>query len=186
MALTYSPHVLGDGTSTLAKLILADPILKKRGDLYLCDRKDELDDVPDLQEPVGLSFCASARMGSVYRDARHLITTALSERIDEISRDIEGFYFGRFDVRFRSVDELLAGRDFSIIELNGAGAEVLHIWDGRVRTLDAYRTLWRQYREAFEIGAINRGLGHRAEGVWGMISRQRIQSRLRKAYPAAN
>lgn len=183
MALAYGPHVLGDGASTLEELILGDEVLKKNKDIYFAQHADTLDRIPLRGESVRLTFCGSARMGAVYRDARHLVTQALNRRFDEISGDIDSFYFGRFDIRFASIERFQAGKDFMIVELNGAGAEVLHIWDGGFKLRDAYKTLWRQYRSAFEIGAENRRRGARPAGLREMIRRQRVQDRLRKLYP---
>jgi hypothetical protein len=49
-----------------------------------------------------------------------------------------------------------AREGFTIVECNGAGAEATHIWDARVRLLDAYRTLFRQFALLWKIGARNR------------------------------
>ena len=130
-----------------------------------------------------LAHARSARLGAVYRDGRHHVTRALERRIDEIARDIPGFHFGRFDIRFASLDRLKDGEDFSIVELNGAGSEILRIWDGRTRLLDAYRGLWNQYRTLFSIAAANRAEGCRPTGPAGMFRLLRRQEALRRAYP---
>ena len=43
-----------------------------------------------------------------------------------------------------------------MIELNGVSAEATHIYDPATSVLEAYRVLFRQWRLAFEIGALNR------------------------------
>jgi hypothetical protein len=40
-----------------------------------------------------------------------------------------GFYFGRLDVMYNTVEELEQGINFSIVELNGAASEPTHIYD---------------------------------------------------------
>ena len=108
---------------------------------------------------VGLRWIArSARLGAVYRNALHCITPELEDIIDRISQEIPDFHFGRFDIRFRSLEELRQGKGFRIVELNGAGAEMLHIWAGTGTLGNAWRTLWRQYRDLFAIGAAMRKL----------------------------
>src|SRR2546430_6454663 len=69
------------------------------------------------------------------------------------------FYFGRFDIRYDDEGDLRAGRDFKIVELNGASSEATNIYDARNSLRSAYRTLFRQWRLVFEIGAANRKRG---------------------------
>lgn len=185
LALTYGPHVVGDGHSTLAALIKTDPVLAKNATLYFDTHASRLFEVPAANETVALANCRSARMGAVYRDARHFSSEALARRIDAIARDIEGFHFGRFDVRFSSIEQFVRGEDFVILELNGAGAEMLHFWDGRSSLRQAYRALWWQYRTAFAIGAANVRRGHRPFGALRMLAYRQRQERLRRLYPAS-
>lgn len=183
MALTYAPHVVGDGTSTLKALVDADPILRYNREVFRSSHSERWDSVVGAEEVVVLTTARSARLGAVYRDAAHLVTPKLQQKIEEVAQDIPDFHFGRFDLRFRSVEDLRDGEAISILELNGAGAEMLHIWDGRTRLRDAYRTLWKQYRELFSIGAANRRHGHRPAGIRTMMALQRRQEYLRRGYP---
>lgn len=183
MALTYAPHVVGDGSSTLQRLIEADRVLHYNREIYRSRHHDRWDHVLEPGEVVILTDARSARLGAVYRDARHLVTRPLQTAIERIAQDIPDFHFGRFDVRFRSVEDLQNGESLSILELNGAGAEMLHIWDGRTRLYEAYRTLWTQYRTLFSIGGDMRRRGCRPAGIGAMIALQRRQEHLRRGYP---
>jgi hypothetical protein len=179
------PHVIGDGRRTVAELAQADKVLRPNLDIYHSRKPESWGGVPSEGEFHELTNARSARLGAVYRDATHLVTPELERSIDEISREIPDFHFGRFDVRFGSAEELLAGEGFRIVELNGAGAEMLHIWDGATRLGAAYRTLWSQYRSLFAIGAQMRRRGHRPVGIRHMIRLQREQEMLRRGYPAS-
>jgi len=70
---------------------------------------------------------------------------ALAERMDAISRKLTGFNIGRYDIRYSNQEDLRAGRNFQIIELNGAASEATSIYDSRNSLLAAYRTLFRQW-----------------------------------------
>ena len=65
--------------------------------------------------------------GAVFRDGNELLTPALENAIDAISRDYEGFYFGRYDIRTESAEALARGEDFKILELNGVTSEATSI-----------------------------------------------------------
>ena len=94
--------------------------------------------------------------GCIFRDGAHPWSEELERRIDGISRKLDGFFIGRYDIRYCSDEELRAGRNFQIIELNGAASEATNIYDARTALLAAYRTLFRQWQLVFAIGAANR------------------------------
>ncbi len=104
-------------------------------------------------------------------------------KFDEIGHDINGFYFGRFDVRFADFNDLLQGRNFTIIEFNGAGAEFIHFWDPKFGFLEAYREMFRQYRMVFQIAAANRALGHKPMPWRELEAMRRREEELTKFYP---
>lgn len=186
LALVYPPHVIGDGVSTMAALVARDPILRANAAVYRQRSSEAWNWVLDAGRFHCLTNARSARLGAVYRNATDQITSELEEAIDRISREIPDFHFGRFDIRFRNLEDLLQGKGFRVVELNGAGAEMLHIWAGTGTLGQAWRTLWRQYRDLFSIGAAMRRQGHQPVGLRGMIRLQRQQERLRRGYPPSS
>ena len=137
LTLKYFPYVHGDGRSTLRELILADPRAGRVPHLYLPRHAARLDHVPEAGEPVRLAFAGSHSRGSIFRDGTHLVTPAMTARFDAIARSMPEFWFGRFDIRFADIARLQAGEDFTIVEVNGAGAEMTHVWDRST-------SLWRR------------------------------------------
>ena len=186
MTLTYAAHVVGNGRSTVSALVDEDRILRKSREIFRAANAARWDQILAEGKVVSLSNTRSARLGAVYRDARHLLTPELESRIDEIAKDIDGFYFGRFDVRFKDVESLQAAQKFAIMELNGAGGEILRIWDGRTSLIEAYRGLWEQYRLLFSISAENQQRGARAMTVGNLLQLLFQQAKLRKAYPTSS
>ncbi len=84
-------------------------------------------------------------------DASHLADEYLTQVIDEICKQIPGFYFGRLDIRFESWEALKQGRNFSIIEVNGAGAEPTHIYDPRHPIFFAWKEIIRHWFMLFRL-----------------------------------
>jgi len=161
LALKYSPYVVGDGHSTLAELMAADPRAGRLRHLYEERHLDRLDRVLARGERFRLIFANSHSRGSIFRDARHLVTPALTEAIDRILSGLPDFHYGRLDVRFPDVAHLRAGRELQVVEINAASAEPLHIWDRGARLREAYAALLAQYRLLFRIGHRNRRRGFR-------------------------
>ena len=61
------------------------------------------------------------RTDGLYRDARRHITPELEARLDAVARSMREFHYGRFDLRFASIDELMRGENFSIVDISGVG-----------------------------------------------------------------
>ena len=113
-------------------------------------------------------------------------TPELERRIDEISQKLNGFFIGRYDVRFSSEDDLRAGKTFQIIELNGAASEATSIYDSRNSIFDAYRTLFRQWDLVFAIGAANRNRGCTPTKLSLVWQKWREYSKMAATYPMAD
>jgi len=119
-----------------------------------------MDRVPAPGERVVLEERGNHCHGCEFRDGGHLETPSLATAIEEVSRRIDGFFFGRYDVRGRTVEDIQAGR-FKVIELNGVSSEATNIYDPGNSLREAYRTLFRQWELAFRIGSANRARGVR-------------------------
>jgi hypothetical protein len=155
----HFPIVVGDGRSTLAQLVAAHPRYRLQAALFLRRHHGQRDRILPEGERFQLAFAGNHAQGTTFRDGRHLLTPALERRVDDISRSIPGFFIGRFDVRYSSVEGFMAGDDLAIVELNGATAESTNIYDPETPVIDAYRTLFRQWSLVFAIGAANRRRG---------------------------
>jgi hypothetical protein len=184
LTLKYFPHVVGDGHSTLCELIHADWRAGKVPQLYLGRFATELEQVLPAGGSKRLVFSGSHSKGAIFRNGNALITKAMCQRFDAIADCIEGFHFGRFDVRFSEFGAFQRGEDFSIIEYNGAGSEMTHIWDSRTTLFEAWSALFRQYALLFKVGAMNRKRGARPESWSRFLRLWRREKFLTGRYPA--
>lgn len=151
--------VVGDGVSTLERLILADERAVCMAPLHLAKHAARLAEVPAAGERVRLVEIGTHSQGSVFLDAAHVRTEALVEAVDALSRGFEGgFCFGRYDVRAPSLEALQRG-DFTIIECNGVTSEAVHVYDPKTPLREGIRVLCEQWTLAFEIGAANAAEG---------------------------
>jgi membrane protein DedA with SNARE-associated domain len=155
------PVVTGDGRHTLEELIRADSRAALVAGTYLHRFAKEKARVLAAGETFRLVQGGNHCQGAIFLDGGRLLSATLQKRIDEISQSIPGFFFGRFDVRYSSEEALREGRDFQIIELNGASSEATSIYDPRNSLWNAYRTLFRQWELVFSIANENRGGGLR-------------------------
>jgi hypothetical protein len=150
--------VWGDGRQTLEALILNDDRAVNMGPFFLDKFRSRLNDVPVTGERVVLSELGTHSLGALFLDGDALKTEELEGAVDAVSRQYEGFYFGRYDLRAESVEALQAG-DFKVIELNGVTSEATGMYDPKHSIWYGWKTLMRGWSMAFEIGASNRRAG---------------------------
>jgi hypothetical protein len=183
LTLKYFPYVYGDGRSTLRELIENDRRAGPLAHIYLPRHKDRLGMVLKPGEPYRIAFAGSHSRGTIFRNGNAFVTEAMTDAFDAIAKDVKEFYFGRFDVRFPSIADLQAGRNFTIVEINGAGAECTHIWDRNTKLGEAYAALMRQYAAMWEIGAANARRGFKPARVRDLYRAYREEVRLWGQYP---
>ena len=152
--------VTGDGRSSLRELIIQKPRAKLQWDKLKVSFRDQLDAVIPSGQKIPLVDIGNHARGTKFIDGSHLITDRLSATFDSISKKIEGFYFGRFDLRCSSLEDLFEGR-VRIVELNGCGAEPAHIYDPDFGLVKAMGVLFRYWRDIFVIARENRQRGVR-------------------------
>jgi hypothetical protein len=184
ITLKYPQYVVGDGVRTLRRLVLADPRAGRVPHLYLPRLAARLDEIPASGERVRLVLVGNHCKGSVFRDGTGQLTPALAARIESLAQAMPDFHFGRFDLRYRSLEELRQGEAFSVIEINGAGSEATHMWDARTRLGKAWRDQLWHYEQVFRIGRANRARGFKTSGVGPTLRAWRRQVRLMASYPA--
>jgi len=180
------PTVQGDGEHTLRELILRDARASMMKKVFFTRHEHELDRVLGAGEEFRLVFAGNHKQGCIFRDGMHLLTPDLEESIDSISKEIPGFYFGRYDLRFKDVESLGKGTGFQIVELNGAGAEATHIWDPNAELSDAYKVLFEQFDILFKIGNENRKQGHAPMGARLLLKDVAEYHRVARNYPLAH
>jgi len=147
--------VTGDGKTPTRELLLRDPryilqlpILEQTMQHLLAEV------VPAGEKKVLVPYGNHAR-GALFLDDSDRADGKLVSMIDEICKQVPGFYFGRLDIRYRSWEELKEGKHFSIIELNGAGSEPTHMYDPRHSVFFAWKEIIRHWHILLEISMQN-------------------------------
>lgn len=150
--------VVGNGTATLRELILEHDRAKLQWPKLKNSFHHQLECVVPANRRVELVAIGNHALGTRFINANHLINDRLSQTFEKISNAIPGFYFGRYDLRCRSLEDLYNG-NIRIMELNGCGAEPAHIYDARVSIWQGFTTLVTHWRYIFAISRSNRERG---------------------------
>jgi hypothetical protein len=74
---------------------------------------------------------------------------------DDLSHFTKTFFYGRWDIKCSSIEELKQGRNFSILEFNGSGAEPHHIYGNNNSLLQAYAIVLHHWKMLYKISKYN-------------------------------
>jgi hypothetical protein len=145
----------GDGRSTMRELLVREPRYLLQLET-LTERYGALLDAVlakgarETLVPFG-NHCRGAK----FIDCHDRITPELVDVIDRICRQIPDFYYGRLDLMFATWEELLQQKNFSIIEVNGAGSEPTHMYDPKHSLFFAWKEIIRHWRLLHRISLAN-------------------------------
>jgi hypothetical protein len=186
LTIRHPPAVVGDGQRNIGELIATNVRTRTKIEFYRRLLSSEmLVRIPPRHERVVLTTVASVRVGGRYEDAMHLITPALSAAVDGLCRSMQGFEYGRLDVRFGTVEALREGR-FKTIEINGAGSEAIQFWDPSLSMSAAFAGVFAKQRDLYAMANVLRGGGRKPVGLHAILKAHFKQQRLIRQYPSSN
>ena len=177
--------VEGNGVASLRELIETNP----RFHLQLTAMEklygSKLDHIPKRNEFINLVPYGNHARGSKFTDASSRINEKLTAFINSICTKVPEFYYGRLDIRFKSFEDLEDGKNYSVIELNGAGSDPTHIYDPSHSIFFAWREIMRHFKYLYKISSLNMKAGIRCltitEGL-SMLKANRAHIKKLKAF----
>ena len=151
--------VEGDGVSTISALIKANPRYELQLKALQKEYGHQLETILGKEEKRNLVPYGNHARGAKFLDYSHLISPELTQVINDMCMQIPEFYFGRMDVMYNTWEELIHGKNFSIVELNGAASEPTHIYDPKHSLFFAWKELSRHISYMFRISVANHKRG---------------------------
>jgi hypothetical protein len=156
-------EVTGDGKSTLGELMLQ--LLSRPGfkiNEWRIKHAARLPDIIPVGEVFRISWVANLSRGGKLIHLTDQKDDALLKVFDELSHYTKHFYYGRYDIKCESIDELKKGKKFSILEFNGSGAEPHHVYGSGNNLFQAYTIILHHWKMLYKISKANnkRGIGY--------------------------
>jgi hypothetical protein len=148
-------EVYGDGHSTLWELIQKHPRAKFRLEEMKHRHEHRLDRVLPIGQHFYLSYAGNHNRGARFINLHDQIDENLLKVFDGISHYTNKFYYGRYDIKCTSLEDLKQGKNFSILEFNGSGAEPNHIYDAGMNIWQAYREILKHWKVLYKISKYN-------------------------------
>jgi hypothetical protein len=151
--------ISGDGKSSLLDLMSSQ--IRAVGRLgYLKEKfKNKLDTILAVGEKMNLEPIGNHCRGTTFYNAQYLIDGQLNNVFDKIALKIQGYYYGRFDIKVPSIEDLYTGENIMILELNGVSSEVAHIYDPEYKLIRAYKDIASNMKIISQIARINHYTG---------------------------
>jgi len=151
--------VIGDGNSTLLELIMNNERAKHYSEYISEINKDRLQMIPTLNEEMVLNIIGNHSKGTQFMNGNHLINKELAHFLDNLNAKIEGWYYGRIDLKYNNFEELLRGENLKIIEINGIISEPTHIYDPlKGSYFTALKSIKNHWKLIYLIGVKNKKL----------------------------
>jgi hypothetical protein len=148
-------QVKGDGQLTLKQLVAAHPRARFRMEEMEHRHAHRFDRVIPADEIFYLSYAGNHNRGAQFTNLHREINEQMHKTFDELSHYTGKFYYGRYDIKTTSIEDLKQGKNFLILEFNGCGAEPNHIYDCGMSIWKAYGTILHHWKALYRISKYN-------------------------------
>jgi hypothetical protein len=152
-------QVAGNGRSTLWELTLDNPLAQP----YLAELESKYADLLGHVIPEGEVFylfhAANRNRGAHLVNLKPEADAELLAFFDRLCDYSGAFYYGRYDVKCTSLDDLKQGKNYTILEYNGAGAAPNHVYHRGLTIWEAWREVSRHWKYLYDISYYNHRMG---------------------------
>ena len=148
-------QVVGDGVHSLEELILDYPRAQFRLKELFSKHESKLKTVIPKGELFYLSHALNLSRGGRQISLEVEKDKKLLDVFDYLSNYTKSFYYGRYDIKCASIEDLKSGKNFSILEYNGSGAEAHHVYGNGFTFLKACKLLIEHWNILFKISQMN-------------------------------
>jgi hypothetical protein len=150
--------VTGDGISTLYDLMLRYPRVQFRLRELNAKHASMLNHIIPSDKNYILCDALNLSRGGKLVSLEHEKNNELLALFDGLSYAGD-FYFGRYDIKCQSIEDLKKGKNFSILEFNGSGAEPHHVYGNGNSLVEAITILLAHWEVLRRIAVLNHKKG---------------------------
>lgn len=147
--------ITGNGKNTIREFLNQDIRYVFQIKALEKEYNNKLNTVLKDRETINLVPYGNHCRGTKFVDASHEITPRMVESFNTICNQIDGFHFGRMDIMYNSYEDLAKGKNFQIVEINGAISEPTHMYDPKHTLLFGWKELTRHFHYMYLISKHN-------------------------------
>ena len=152
-------HIIGDGSSSVQQLVQGHSKAKHRVEELYNWHREKWSLVLPAGEKYYLTYAANLNRGGSFINLHNQIDGRLHEVIDELNLYSKTFFYGRYDLKAASLDDLKEGKNFLLLEYNGSGAEPNHVYNSGYSLREAHKEILRHWKALYSISVANHRKG---------------------------
>jgi len=161
--------VVGDGHSSVEELMKQNDRSRFQIKRFRKEKTALLSVVPLTGQKVLLEPVGNHCKGTRFINGEKLINEKLVAVFDEIASTMNGFYFGRFDLKVKTLDDLYQGKNIKILEVNGTTSEPAHIYGEGMTLWKAYTAIFHNMKIVNDIAIENHRKGEKYMAISDVI-----------------
>lgn len=154
-------EVEGDGKSSIRELVLES----ERGKVFFKELKEisryDFNTVPLAGQRLVLHTQGNHCKGTRFENANHLINSAMTRIFSQFLKGLDGFEYGRFDVKCKSTEDLETFSNFKVIEFNGIAAEPTIVYDSSVGYLNSLKIFISHWKRLEKLSKFNKSRNYK-------------------------
>lgn len=167
-------EVEGNGVLTLKEILEQHPRAKPGMSHFSKKFSTQWNVVLPLGKQLVIEEIGAHSRGTECTDQTALITPTMEQLFFDLADQMEGFYWGRIDVKVSSPEALQKGENIHIIEVNGGSSEPSHMFDPQYNWFDVSRVVNQHLKLHFGVVKANLENGEKIPSLSTFISEVKL------------
>ena len=156
----YFLQIKGDGIATLGELIMQQDRVVLQLEKLINRFGHRWNEVLKKDEVLILEHVGNHSKGTTFLNRNDLIDPAITKVMLMLLKTMPEVYYGRFDMRVGSWEDLQNGKNIRVMEFNGASSDPGHIYQPGYSLFRAYHDMAFHWGVMRKIARQNRQRGH--------------------------
>lgn len=156
----YFLQIKGDGVSSIGQLIMKQDRAVLHLEKLISRFGNRWDEVLPKEERLILEHVGNHCRGTTFLNRNDQIDEDINRVMVMLLQSMPDVYYGRFDMRVGSWEDLRAGKNIRVLEFNGTSSDPAHIYQPGYSLWRAYRDLAYHWKVMREIARQNKSRGH--------------------------
>lgn len=158
-------QVKGNGEDDIYHLLLHNRRYNRYAEKVKSIYPKKSKEVPSKGKSIVIEPIGNHSRGTTFLNAMDQLDEKITSSMNSLLMPIEGFNYGRLDIRTKSWEDLKSGKNYKILEVNGANSEPAHIYHPNSSIIQAYKSLFQHWNYIYEIAIFNQGEGMQSESL---------------------
>lgn len=145
--------ITGNGTDCFGTLVQQKERIQHRIKIIRKRFEKQWNTIPSDGEKILLEPIGNHNKGTMFLDARHMLSTEMLHWTKSCAEKVPGFDYGRFDIKIKQWNAFSSTNknDIKIMEVNGVNSEPCHIYDPSYTLIKTYKDIFYHMRIIYEL-----------------------------------